>query len=96
MQDNRKNGLQTDFVLSFTNQKKPLQSIPINNNQASIKDEIYRSIGSNRVRTYEVINDVMIASLKQGSFTPPGTIIDLLHNLDDLHYEDYLWSRQSS
>lgn len=85
VQDNRQNALKTDFVISC---KKPypkeaiIKDIAINNDVSCLMKKI-ASIVSNPLETYEIINIINIASIREGMFWDPKLIIDTLKTICD-------------
>lgn len=83
VQDNRKNGLQTDFVIHYkkTNikkERKPLQIISLENND-DIKSKT-KQLKQNGYKTFQIMNNIVQDFLNAGKFFKISELIKLIEN----------------
>ena len=92
MQDNRKNALKTDFVLSFVNEKKIMPDLEIDSSKEHVNTLVEDILKVRPMKTYEVINEAMIRTVSTGRFMPPGVVIDALDASPITTYNNYTWT----
>ena len=82
MQDNRENALKTDFVITSFNMKNEYKgNIEIVSDTKVISEEIAAILEERPMETYEVINAVMVKTIKSGFFYAPSKIVDELNSI---------------
>ena len=82
VQDNRKNALKTDFVITCQKQVPFEKSeLKLARNPAELQSIVSNYLevcGINRVQTYDILNHVVIWQVQEGKFTPITSILDML------------------
>lgn len=96
MQDNRKNALKTDFVLSFINTKMPAANIDMNTSVDEAEEAICAILPSKGMESYEIINKLMVDKIKIGFFFSPNTIIKALDQSSFFKYVEGKWFKNDS
>ena len=93
VQDNRKNALKTDFVLTFRKQLPALRGeLYVSRNVQETKNIIYEYLASHsdrRAQTYLILNHVIVMQAKRGRFSSISMILDVLDR--NFKFNDSAW-----
>ena len=80
VQDNRKNALKTDFVLTFKNSyRENLDEIVFNENIEELKDKIYNLTQDKEYEVYDIINLLYIETIPKSYIYKISDIINILN-----------------
>lgn len=94
VQDNRRNALKTDFVLTFQKQLPRMKSeVTLNLNRKEVSDcisEFIWGLPSQCAQTYDVLNHIIVFQAKRGEFSPVSLILDVLEQ--DYRFVDSGWT----
>ncbi len=82
VQDNRKNALKTDFVLTFQKKLSNMKGdMLLSQNRREVNDiisDFLENLPGGCAQTYDVLNHVIVIQAKQGRFSPVSLILDTL------------------
>lgn len=82
VQDNRKNALKTDFVLTFQKILPRMRGeVYLSLNRMEVRDKVCEfllSLPGHCGQTYDVLNHVIVFQAKRGRFSPVSLILDIL------------------
>lgn len=93
VQDNRKNALKTDFVLTFQkNLPRKRGKVLLGPNRSEVKDAIIvylLNLPDQCAQTYDVLNHVVVEHAKRGMFSSISLILEILE--DEFEFVDSAW-----
>ena len=93
VQDNRKNALKTDFVISFVNDEREKRSIKMSESIKDISVAVESKLsGGKCLETYEILNSLFTESVPECFFYAPTKILYTLDTNDKFSYKDGKWS----
>ncbi|MDE2858185.1 MAG: DNA methyltransferase [Chloroflexota bacterium] len=93
VQDNRRNALKTDFVLTFRKQTPNVpEELLLHENRKDIRDIIrdyLNGLSGECVETYEILNHVLVLQARRGRYIPVKTLLNVLNK--EFRYIDFSW-----
>ena len=93
VQDNRKNALKTDFVLTFCKELPLVRGeIVLRRNRNAISGTIRMYLERNPsgpIQTYDILNHVIVSQARNGCYMPIKMILEVLHK--DFQYVESSW-----